>query len=277
MNKLHIFTNAFTNGSCLNYPPKTFEWVFNTYPKDNSPVVYFDDSIFRYVNDGYSGPKYGWLGESSEIIPQLLMGITTNKDVLKLKYKNIFTNDRRIISIDPAFFKYSPPASNMPWIKEPKIYQKNKICSYITSFKQFTSGHIKRIELFNKLKNDPKFKDHIYGRDYNFIADKLDGLKDYMFSIVIENTIYPKYYTEKITDCFATGTVPIYYGDRSIGEDFDLNGIIFIDDLESFDLLNSDLYNSMMPSIKNNFDKVCQLKTADDFLYEVINDTVKHS
>lgn len=270
MNKLHIFTNAFTGGSCLNSQPKTFEWIFNQYPNDNSPVVYFDDAIFRYMNDGYKGPKYGWLGESSEIISNLIMGVTSNKEVLKLRYNNIFTNDRRIINIDPEFFKYNPPASNMPWIKTPGLYEKNKLCSYITSFKQFTSGHIKRMELFEKLKNNPTFKDHIFGRDYRFIEDKIDGLKDYMFSIVIENSIYPKYYTEKITDCFATGTVPIYYGDRSVCEDFDMNGIIFIDDLESFDLLHPDLYYSRLPSVQSNFEKLNTLKSADDCIFNEI-------
>lgn len=277
MNKMHIITNAFTNGSCLNHPPKNFKWIFNEYPSDNSPVIYFDDSIIKNVNDNYGGPKYGWLGESSEIISGLLMAVTNNKDVLKLKYKNIFTNDKRIIKIDPEFFKYAPPASNMPWIKEPKLYEKTKLCSYITSFKQFTTGHIKRLELFNKLKNDPTFKDHIYGRDYRFIEDKIEGLKDYMFSIVIENSVYPKYYTEKITDCFATGTVPIYYGDKSIGEDFDLQGIIFIDDIESFDVLSADLYYSMMPKIISNFEKVQTLQTADDFIYEALNDKIEHT
>ena len=277
MNKLHIFTDAFTVGSCLNNPPKNFEWVFNQYPIDESLVVYFDSSIFKNMNDGYKGTRYGWLGESSEIISNLIMSVTSNKDVLKLRYKHIFTNDKRIINIDPNFFKYNPPASNMPWIKTPHIFEKTKLCSYITSFKKFTSGHIKRMELFEQLKNNPQIKDHIYGRDYNFIPDKLDGLKDYMFSIVIENSIYPKYYTEKITDCFATGTVPIYYGDRSIGEDFDLNGIIFIEDLESFDLLTPELYFSMLPSINNNFKNLQKLKTADDFIYESINDKVKYT
>jgi hypothetical protein len=70
------------------------------------------------MNDGYTGPKYGWLGESSEIIANLIMGVTSNVDVLKLRYKNIFTNDRRIINIDPTFFKYNPPASNMPSDKD---------------------------------------------------------------------------------------------------------------------------------------------------------------
>jgi hypothetical protein len=270
MNTLNIFTNAFTTHSCLNYPPKTFQWVFNEYPEQNAPVVYFDDAIFRYLNDGYTGPKYGWLGESSEIISSILMGITSNKDVLKLRYKKIFTNDRRVINIDPNFFQYNPPASNMPWIKEPKVYEKNKLCSYITSFKQFTSGHIKRMELFEKLKNNPKYQDHIFGRDYRYLPDKIDGLKDYMFSIVIENSIYPKYYTEKITDCFATGTVPIYYGDRSIEEDFDSRGIIFIDDLETFDNLTPELYQECLPYVKNNFEKVINLTTADDYIFSSI-------
>jgi hypothetical protein len=264
-------------GSCLNSPPQNFEWIFNQYPLDNLPVVYFDLAIFQNIDDVYDGPKYGWLGESSEIISNLILATTKNIDILKLKYKNIFTNDYRIINLDPIFFRYNPPASNMPWIKTYSVFEKSKLCSYITSFKQFTSGHNKRIELFEKLKNNPKFKDHIFGRNYNFIPDKLDGLKDYMFSIVIENSIYPKYYTEKITDCFATGTVPIYYGDRSIGEDFDLNGIIFIEDLESFDLLTRELYFSMLPSINNNFKNLQKLKTADDFIYESINDKVKHT
>lgn len=271
MNKLHIFTNAFNNHSCMNTPPKLFEWVFNRYPDDKGPVIYFDDAIFKYINDGYTGTKYGWLGESSEIISSLLMGVTSNKDVLKLRYKKIFTNDRRIIDIDPSFFCYNPPASNTPWIKEPSIYKKTKLCSYITSFKQFTSGHIKRMELFEKFKNNNILKDHIFGRDYRNLPDKIDGLRDYMFSIVVENSIYPKYYTEKITDCFATGTIPIYYGDLSIQEDFDINGIIFMD---SFDLneLTPELYQSKLNSVLNNFEKVVNLTTADDFLYKsVIN------
>jgi isopentenyl phosphate kinase len=60
-----------------------------------------------------------------------------------------------------------------------------------------------------------------------------------------ENSIYPKYYTEKITDCFATGTIPIYYGDRSIGEDFDMNGIIFMDDIDINNLAKNCICQNM--------------------------------
>jgi hypothetical protein len=278
MNTMNIFTNAFTDHSCLNKPPKNFKWIFNKRPENNEPVVYFDDFIFNYIDDGYTGPKYGWLGESSEVIHHLIAAIERNIESFKKVYKKIYTNDRRLIERHPDFYEYNPPASNMTWIKDCKIYDKSLTCSFITSFKSFTSGHIKRVMLYRDLENNPMFKGHIYGRDCNPLKDKLDGLKDYRFSIAMENTVYPKYYTEKILDCFATGTIPIYYGDRSIGEDFDSNGIIFLDDLKSFEDLTEERYINMMPAIKHNFEKVMNLKTSDDCLYEsVTNDSIKYS
>lgn len=273
MNQLNIFTNAFDTHSCLNSPPKLFKWVFNQFPNEGLPVVYFDNSIFSNINDGYTGPKYGWLGESTEIIKFLIHQASQHKNELKKYYKCIFTNDRRLIELDQEFFKYNPPASNMPWVTKYGLYPKSKLCSYITSFKQFTSGHQKRMELFEILKNNPTFSDHIFGRDYRNLPDKLDGLRDYMFSVVVENSIYPKYYTEKVTDCFATGTVPIYYGDRSILEDYDGKGIIFLEDLSSFDDLNKELYEKCLPHIQTNYLKVNEQLSADDAIYRsIIND-----
>jgi hypothetical protein len=48
------------------------------------------------------------------------------------------------------------------------------------------------------------------------IPNKLDKLKEYKFNICFENTKQPGYITEKIFDCFVTGTVPIYYGATNV-------------------------------------------------------------
>jgi hypothetical protein len=63
-----------------------------------------------------------------------------------------------------------------------------------------------------------KFKDKmdLYGRGYNPVEYKLKCLKDYAFSLTIENTKKDYYFTEKLIDCFMTGTVPIYWGCPSI-------------------------------------------------------------
>ncbi len=63
----------------------------------------------------------------------------------------------------------------------------------------------------------------LYGRNWeNFsnakgrIPDKLTTLKNYKFNICFENTAEKGYITEKIFDCFATQTVPIYLGATNI-------------------------------------------------------------
>lgn len=270
MNHLHIITGEFQGGSCLNYPPRNFNWVFNNYPTNNQPVVYFNSAIEIGVKDSFGGPKYGWLGESSELSHDLLTNLRNINHILKQKYKKIFVNDKRIVDLDPGFFVHNPPASNMPWITLPQIYDKKKLCSYITTFKGHTSGHKIRLSVYNQIKKNPIFHGNIFGKPHNPIDDKVTGLRDYMFSIVIENARYPKYYTEKVTDCFATGTIPLYYGDRSICEDFDENGIIFIDEKLDLNMLKPELYYSKIKSVENNYAKVLHLETADDCIYQSI-------
>jgi hypothetical protein len=85
-----------------------------------------------------------------------------------------------------------------------------------------------------------------------------------MFSISIENSKEDFMFTEKLIDCFLTGTVPIYYGCPSIGNFFNINGIIVIDSL--LDLINVlssitiDLYNNMKPYIEENYNIAQQYK-----------------
>ena len=57
--------------------------------------------------------------------------------------------------------------------------------------------------------------------------DKVETLSEYKFSICFENTAYPGYVTEKIIDCLAAGTIPIYIGAPDI-DNFVPSGI-FID------------------------------------------------
>ena len=82
----------------------------------------------------------------------------------------------------------------------------------------------------------------------------------------MENDSVPNYYTEKITDCFATGTVPIYWGATNIGDYFDERGIIVLD--EDFDInkLTYELYEEMLPYVGNNYAIVQSLEMADDEL-----------
>jgi hypothetical protein len=83
----------------------------------------------------------------------------------------------------------------------------------------------------------------------------------------VENATFNGYFTEKILDCFATGTIPIYLGSKKITKHFDENGIIFLDDFD-FSKLNSELYQSKINSIHKNYNECMKFVCPEDFMYE---------
>jgi hypothetical protein len=92
-----------------------------------------------------------------------------------------------------------------------------------------------------------------------------------MFSIVIENYQDDLYFTEKILNCFATGTIPIYCGARNIEEKFNEKGIIKFDNFSELEKILSDLtpdiYYEKKEIINENFERCKQYKSIEDFIY----------
>jgi hypothetical protein len=150
-----------------------------------------------------------------------------------------------------------------PWVVDRQIFEKTKLVSMVSSNKSMVPGHIKRLEFVNKFKDQVD----LFGRGIRDISCKEEALKDYMFSIAVENAVYDTYFTEKITDCFATGTIPIFYGCRGITEYFNEDGIIFLDDNFDISSLTEDLYYSKMDAVKDNFERSLNLPVAEDFIY----------
>jgi hypothetical protein len=160
------------------------------------------------------------------------------------------------------------------------LYEKSKHCSMICSPKARTTGHQYRLEVAGLLKNKLDLFGGAHGSqrigdgsgpNQDWWRSKLPAIKDYMFSIVFENTVHDKYYTEKITDCFATGTIPVYWGTKKVTEDFNQEGIIFFDDIKGdLEILSKDLYESKMPAIIENLERVKTLESADNIIYKKI-------
>lgn len=96
--------------------------------------------------------------------------------------------------------------------------KKESISCIASQLKQF-KGHRKRLRFIDTLKKENLPID-FFGKGNNYIPDKADGLLPYKLSIAIENTSANYYFTEKITDCFLTYTVPVYHGCKNIGKFF---------------------------------------------------------
>lgn len=65
-----------------------------------------------------------------------------------------------------------------------------------------------------------------FGTGYQPLEDKWDGHAPYRYSVVIENSRSPGYFTEKIIDSLLAWSIPIYWGDPEIGRVFLEDGMI---------------------------------------------------
>lgn len=97
---------------------------------------------------------------------------------------------------------------------------KTKLLSVITSAKAFTAGHQQRLKFVEQLKKHFGDKVDVYGRGIRDFDDKWNVLAPYKYHIAIENSSSKHYWTEKLSDCYLTGTFPVYYGCKNIDEYF---------------------------------------------------------
>jgi hypothetical protein len=260
--KINLVGNSFTHltGGNKGYSVHGKESKFIEWVNDNSlqETFYVDGWIPNALKDDISGVKYGWLLESKEVTPDVVLDVKNrHKEYFKV-FKYIFTHNKELLDLDDRF-KWCP--ANGYWIKKAKLYPKSKVISFVTSNKNFTEGHRKRLEWVEKIGDQVD----LFGRGFNEIENKEDALCDYMFSVVIENGFYKSYFTEKILDCFAAGTIPVYLGTPDIGEYFNQDGILNL--TEEFDV-SEEIYYSKMNAIKENLEKVKSMEVIEDFIYQ---------
>lgn len=184
--------------------------------------------------------------------------------------KSIAHNLKAILSYDSDYFgslsnfvQIPPPFGS--WVNEQErgIFQKSKNISFIASTKNFCGEHDFRQKTVAILHD----KVDVFGRGRkNEISRKIEALRDYRFSICMENYIADLYYTEKVLDCFLSGTIPIFWGTRSIVKIFDVNGIVFLDDILTNKInindLNENYYNFKLDFVRKNFEIANNLKNS---------------
>ena len=102
---------------------------------------------------------------------------------------------------------------------------KSQRVSMIASSKNTTIGHRlrHRIAAWSK-QASPDLK--LYGTAYRRVEDKREAHDDFYFSVCIENSRTPGYFTEKLIDSFLCRSLPIYWGAPDIGHFFDPRGMI---------------------------------------------------
>jgi hypothetical protein len=254
------------NCSSARNLPKYIEWVPKESPLSCDMTVYVDNFIKDWGMNDPSREKLGWLLESPQVNKEIIGYIKENLELIRSHYKMIFTCIDSLLELGEPF-KYSI-SNAVPWIwpENRMIYPKTKLVSMISSSKSWLPGHKHRLKWVEELKD----KVDLFGSGRpNELKDKEDGIRDYMFSVSIENDNSDSYFCEKLTDNFAMGTVPVYWGSKKIVErHFDSRGVIFLEDDPTLSTLSKEKYESMMPYIQNNFELVKLIPIAEDYIYE---------
>tara|TARA_A100001201_G_C4082595_1_gene199440 strand:- start:33 stop:890 length:858 start_codon:yes stop_codon:yes gene_type:complete len=155
--------------------------------------------------------------------------------------------------------------------------KKDKFCSIVYGKQiesrinaiQNISSNYKQVDVFGKANPNYYLPD---GEKY-----KLDLISNYKFSLCYENSVTPGYHTEKLLHGKVAGNIPIYYGDKSIGEDFNPDCFINAVDMSDEELIqkiieldqSDNLYNKMAK--EPIFTEKVFLDNIKDFLFKSLS------
>jgi hypothetical protein len=250
--------------SITAYPPTKIHWQHD-FVGPQKFVVFLDRAIAR-ADQVLADRKIALLVEPRQIVDEVGW-LTTRRLLHELDY--VLTYDRtNVRHFGSKALWYPIGGCWIPPTDRSVAHRKDKLLSIIASNKNFSHGHRLRHEVIQKLGN----KMDVYGRGYKPIEFKTEALAPYMFSVVAENGRVEAMFTEKIIDCFVTGTVPVYFGCNAIREFFNPDGIIEFDACQELEdtvhLLTPERYTAMRPAIEDNFKRAQQYTSAEDWICE---------
>ena len=233
-------------------------------------------SIDNLSYDKDADKKILFLAEPLAILPTVSEGAMRNAYM----FDKIYTFCQSILD------KY-PQAELFEWgsawldFKDLKISKSNNI-SFVTSNKSQSVGHKLRLEIYDMLKtvdlsNGLQYYSH---KSPPFHERRNDFFESSKFHICAENSRQKNYFTEKIIDCFASKTVPIYYGCPNLGDWFHMDGVITFSDIDELKLiirkLDSDAYDWRKEAIEKNYEIAKKFHTDNDVVPRLTRNIIEY-
>ena len=121
------------------------------------------------------------------------------------------------------------PVLNYNDFKAMDTIPKTKELSVICSNKTMTSGHTQRLDFLERVVSHFGSSIDVFGGNYGHIEDKWEALSPYKYTIVMENSQFKHYWTEKVSDAFLAATFPFYWGCPNLGDYFPCESFQSID------------------------------------------------
>jgi len=112
-------------------------------------------------------------------------------------------------------------------VSNPSNQTRNRVFDEISAYK--------RVHSYGKVRmNDFGLNRASQGKYWREAKDKFFLDHTHKFSIAFENTSYPGYCTEKLMDSFLAGSLPLYWGDPKVKEDWNPKAFINVNDYRGY-------------------------------------------
>jgi hypothetical protein len=203
--------------------------------------------------------KIAWLVEPKAISPTIYERVSEYIDYFDL----VLTHDQSLLDLQSTKIRFIPVGGSWINSEDYGMHAKTKNISIIYSEKAFAPGHKLRHEIATSYFGKIDAFGTGAGKPIN---DKLDALKDYKFSIVIENSEASNYFSEKLLDCFAVGTIPIYWGCPNVSAFFNSSGIFPLSSLRSILRTPHEIYCNAYSAAIDNMERMKAYDVTEDWL-----------
>jgi hypothetical protein len=245
--------------------PQSYEIHFNRFGNNqgiDGPVSFFSDALNKIFVD-INEPPYPIcsMTEKAETV-------IANQS----HYTSIITSNTSILNSCTNSIKMSYGTT---WLNKSKnnhkdaigtftdslgeLKKENTLSMVCTSHTKHKPYEIRHTTWNNKQKIPAELKFYSstrYPVQFNNLLPNDDKINLFysMYSVAIENSSIPNYFTEKLIDCLITKTIPIYWGCPNIDEYFDTSYWINVKDIFTFNYTEEYYYNNLH-KINNNFEK----------------------
>jgi hypothetical protein len=237
--------------------PESFQWDTTPGP---AKVKVFTDIRLREAADDDAERKILLLVEAPCLSEE------TYKRALEFKryFDVILTHNRELIETHGKPFYYYPFGGN--WIRRWGLFPKSKDVSVLMSSKQDTRGQRLRHEIAKEFGDQMD----VFGDPR--LPTKTPALRDYRYSVIIENCKEDWWFTEKLIDCFSQGTIPIYWGCPSIQRFFNARGMWTFDTVKQLRVVLSKVserdYMNRLAAVTTNFAAALHYRCAEDWIVD---------
>jgi len=183
------------------------------------------------------------------------------------------------------YFILLKPEYKEQLFNRPQYDNFDRFCSFVVSnqgnfirnsFFMGLTGYKKVSSYGRYMRNSYELQKLSSGKYWRTAKDEFFKNYTHKFAITFENNAYPRYCTEKLMDGFLAGSVPIYWGDPKVNEEFNSNAFINTIDINEIKKIDKNpflfekIYNEPVFTEKQKDKLLNNLGEFEEWLIKII-------